>query len=313
MKAVLPTPAQLRAFVAVADHLHFSDAAAALRMSQPAVSAAVAGLEATLGCTLVERSTRHVLLTPAGEAVAERARAVLGTLDDIGRLAAGARRPLTGVLRLGVIPTAAPYLLPGVLRAFARQLPDLEPAVHEEQTEVLLDRLQAGRVDAAVLALPADPARPGSLVELPLYDEDFLLVLPASSPLAGTGPVPLGTLADLDLLLLAEGHCLRDQTLDVCRQVGVQPERGTTAASLATIVQLVAAGLGATLLPATAVPVEAQRAELAVLPLAAPVPGRRIGLVHRASSPRSSEFAQLAGVIRQAVGESGLPARPVAP
>lgn len=296
---------QLRAFAALAEHLHFRDAAAALRMSQPALSGAVAALEASLGAQLVERTTRRVMLTCAGERVAEHARRVLDCMDDLTRAAAVAREPLTGPLRLGVIPTVAPYLLPALLRPLRERFPSLEPQVHEEQTEDLLDGLLAGRLDLVLLAL-----LPGwrGLATLPLYDEDFALVVPAGHPLAGRRDVDRSALATLEVLLLDEGHCLRDQTLDVCREVGASERHGTRAASLSTLVQLVAGGLGVTLLPETAAPVETRRGSgLAVARFAAPAPTRRVGLAYRASSGRAEEFAMLAASIRRAIRARRLP------
>jgi LysR family hydrogen peroxide-inducible transcriptional activator len=296
---------QLRAFAALADHLHFRDAASALRMSQPALSGAVAALEESLGAQLVERTTRRVMLTPAGERVAEHARQVLDRLDHLIRAAVVARRPLTGPLRLGVIPTVAPYLLPVLLRPLRERFPDLEPHVHEEQTEDLLDGLHAGRLDLLLLALL--PGWRGVAVR-PLYDEHFTLVVPEGHPLAGQVDLDRSVLADLAVLLLDEGHCLRDQTLDVCGEAGASEHAGTRAASLATLVQLVAGGLGVTLLPETAVPVETRRGSgLAVARFAAPAPARRVGLVYRGSSGRADEFGVLAASIRRAIRSRRLP------
>ncbi|MYS63617.1 LysR family transcriptional regulator [Streptomyces sp. SID5473] len=247
-----PSLSQLRAFTAVAEHLHFRDAAAAIGMSQPALSGAVSALEETLGVQLVERTTRKVLLSPAGERLAARAKAVLDAVGELLEEAAAVRAPFTGVLRLGVIPTVAPYLLPDVLRLVHGTYPDLDLQVHEEQTSSLLDGLAAGRLDLLLLAVPLGV--PG-VTEIPLFDEDFVLVTPEGHPLGGRRDLSREVLRELPLLLLDEGHCLRDQALDVCREAG-RDERApvtTTAAGLATLVQLVAGGLGVTLLPRTAV------------------------------------------------------------
>ena len=306
-----PTVSQLRAFATVAEYLHFRDSAAVLGMSQPALSGAIAALEESLGTQLVERTTRKVLLTPSGERVAGHARRVLGALDDLVAEAAAARVPFTGRLKLGVIPTLAPYLLPALLRPLKERFPELDLFVHEEQTGVLLDGIAAGRLDLGLLALPA--ARPG-IGEIPLYDEDFLLIAPADSPAlpAADRPVPREVLRDQEILLLEEGHCLRDQALDVCAEVGASGSGSTRAASLSTLVQLVAGGLGVTLLPETAVAVDARPGSgLAARRFAGPAPSRRIGLVHRTSSARAEEFAQLAAAMRAAVAEAGLPVRSV--
>ncbi|MFD8077442.1 LysR substrate-binding domain-containing protein [Streptomyces sp. NPDC059718] len=291
----------MRAFAAVAEHLHFRDAAAAIGTSQPALSGAVAALEEALGVVLVERTTRKVLLTSAGERVAVRARAVLGAVGDLLDEAEAARAPFTGVLRLGVIPTVAPYLLPTVLRLAHDTYPELDLQVHEEQTSSLLEGLTAGRLDLLLLAVPLGvPA----VAELPLFDEDFVLVTPRDHWLAGRMDIPRTALRQLDLLLLEEGHCLRDQALDVCREAGRTEgaTATTTAAGLSTLVQLVAGGLGVTLLPRTAVPVETGRsAELATGYFADPAPSRRIALAMRAGTARAEEFEAFASALRGAL------------
>ncbi|SEG34278.1 LysR family transcriptional regulator, hydrogen peroxide-inducible genes activator [Thermomonospora echinospora] len=291
----------MRAFLALAEHLHFRDAAAVLGMSQPALSGAVAALEHALNTRLVERTTRKVLLTPAGERVARRAESVLAELDRLVDEVHAARGPLVGPLRLGVIPTVAPYLLPAVLPRLARDFPELELSVREQQTDHLVTELLAGRLDAVLLALPVTAS---GVVELPLYEEDFLLVAPSAQPI-GPAPVPRRVLGELEVILLNEGHCLRDQALDVCREAGGRATAATYAAGLATLVQLVSGGLGVTLLPQTALPVETRRADgVAVYRFADPAPGRRIGLVHRATSPRAAEFEVLARSVRAAVAEA---------
>lgn len=291
----------MRAFAAVAEHLHFRDAAAAIGTSQPALSGAVAALEETLGIVLVERTTRKVLLTSAGERVATRARAVLEAVGDLLDEAEAARAPFTGVLRLGVIPTVAPYLLPTVLRLVHDTYPKLDLQVHEEQTSSLLEGLAAGRLDLLLLAVPLGVP---SVVELPLFDEDFVLVTPRDHWLAGRMDIPREALRQLDLLLLEEGHCLRDQALDVCREAGRTEgaAAGTTAAGLSTLVQLVAGGLGVTLLPRTAVPVETGRsADLATGYFAHPAPSRRVALAMRAGTARAEEFETFASALRGAL------------
>ncbi|MGW7239919.1 LysR substrate-binding domain-containing protein [Streptomyces sp. NPDC054804] len=295
-----PSLAQLRAFAAVAEHLHFRDAAAAIGMSQPALSGAVSALEETLGVTLLERTTRKVLLSPAGERLAVRARAVLEEMRSLLAEAEAVRAPFTGALRLGVIPTVAPYLLPTVLRLVHDRYPDLDLQVHEEQTASLLDGLTAGRLDLLLLAVPL--GIPG-VVELPLYDEDFLLVTPLDQPLGGRTGIAREALRELNLLLLDEGHCLRDQALDICREAGRKDAPvTTTAAGLATLVQLVAGGLGCTLLPHTAVRVETSRSDrLLTGTFAEPAPSRRIALAMRAGAARGAEYRELADALREAL------------
>ncbi|MGA5868830.1 LysR substrate-binding domain-containing protein [Streptomyces cinereoruber] len=304
-----PSLSQLRAFAAVAEHLHFRDAAAAIGMSQPALSGAVSALEEALGVQLLERTTRKVLLSPAGERLAVRARTVLDAVAELMEEAEAARAPFTGALRLGVIPTVAPYLLPTVLRLVHRRYPDLDLQVHEEQTSSLLEGLAAGRLDLLLLAVPLGV--PG-VTEVPLFDEDFVLVTPSEHPLAGRDDIPREALKELRLLLLDEGHCLRDQALDICREAGRSEgaEVTTTAAGLATLVQLVAGGLGVTLLPRTAVPVEtARNTALGTGRFAAPAPSRRIALAMRTGAARQGEFEELAEALRGAMEE--LPVRVV--
>ncbi|MEU1077038.1 MULTISPECIES: LysR substrate-binding domain-containing protein [unclassified Streptomyces] len=302
-----PSLAQLRAFAAVAEHLHFRDAAAAIGMSQPALSGAVSALEEALGVQLLERTTRRVLLSPAGERLAVRAKAVLDAVGVLLEEAEAVRAPFTGVLRLGVIPTVAPYLLPTVLRLVHERYPELDLQVHEEQTSSLLDGLAAGRLDVLLLAVPLGV--PG-VTELPLFDEDFVLVMPSEHWLGGREDVPREALRELDLLLLDEGHCLRDQALDICREAGRDEGAAvtTTAAGLSTLVQLVAGGLGVTLLPRTAVRVETDRNERLVTGyFAEPAPSRRVALAIRSGAARQAEFEEFAGALRGAMG--GLPVR----
>ncbi|MER7759163.1 LysR substrate-binding domain-containing protein [Streptomyces sp. NPDC097619] len=296
-----PTLAQLRAFAAVAEHLHFRDAAAAIGMSQPALSGAVSALEEALGVQLLERTTRKVLLSPAGERIAARARTVLDAMAALTEEAEAVRAPFTGALRLGVIPTVAPYLLPTVIGLIHRRYPQLDLQVHEEQTHSLLDGLASGRLDLLLLAVPLGV--PG-VTELPLFDEDFVLVAPRGHPLAGRRDIPREELRGLHLLLLDEGHCLRDQALDICREAGRTEgaDVTTTAAGLSTLVQLVAGGLGVTLLPRTALRLETTRNDhLATGWFAEPAPSRRIALAMRTGTARQGEFGQFAAALREAV------------
>lgn len=302
-----PSLAQLRAFAAVAEQLHFRDAATAIGMSQPALSGAVSALEDALGVQLLERTTRKVLLSPAGERLAARARTVLDAVGAFMEEADAVRAPFTGVLRLGVIPTVAPYLLPTVLRLVHESYPALDLQVHEEQTSSLLDGLTQGRLDLLLLAVPL--GAPG-VTEIPLFDEDFVLVTPSDHWLAGRGDIPRAALRELELLLLDEGHCLRDQALDICREAGRTDGAPvtTSAAGLSTLVQLVGGGLGVTLLPRTALRVETGRNDqLSTGYFADPAPSRRIALAMRAGAARQGEFEEFAVALRGAL--RGLPVR----
>lgn len=290
-----PTIAGLRAFVAVAEKRHFGSAATTLGVSQSTLSQALAALETGLGAQLIERSTRRVFLTTEGTQLLPRAQAVIEAVDEFTAAAAGVSDPLQASMRLGLIPTVAPYVLPTMLAGLAQQLPALTLRVIEDQTERLLTVLREGALDAALIALPADAA---GITAVPIYDEDFVLVLPPGHPLSGKSRVPATALAQLPLLLLDEGHCLRDQALDICHKAGVRAQLANTrAASLATAVQCVTGGLGVTLIPQSAVPVEAARSRLGLAQFATPRPGRRIGLVFRASSGRDESYRQLAGMI----------------
>jgi LysR family transcriptional regulator, hydrogen peroxide-inducible genes activator len=298
-KSFQPTLAGLRAFTAVAEKHHFGSAATALAVSQSTLSQSLSALEAGLGTHLVERSTRRVRVTREGMQLLPLAQAVVEAAEAFTAAAAGTSDPLQGTLRLGMIPTVAPYVLPAVLAGLTSRLPGLTLRVIEDQTERLLSALRGGALDAALIALPADT---GGITEVPIYEEDFLLAVPPGHPLSGKRRVPASALADLPLLLLDEGHCLRDQALDVCQKAGVRAELADTrAASLATAVQCVTGGLGVTLIPQSAAPVEAARSQLGLAQFAAPRPGRRIGLVFRSTSGRDESYRRLAGIIGESI------------
>lgn len=305
----VPSVTQLRVFLAVAERLHFRSAAADLGLSQPSLSQALATLEEGLGLRLVERNTRSVLVTPAGERLLPYARAGVAAMDAVTDAAAGSSGPLFGPLRIGVIPTAAPYLLPGLLPALAENFPDLRPRIVEDQTSRLLDGLRSGSVDLAVLALPADTA---GIEEIPLYHEPFALLLPAEHELVGRDDLPLDILGEVPLLLLDEGHCLRGQTLDLCRQVSARVlGRGDTrAASLTTAVRCVAGGLGVTLVPESAVESESRDPGIGVARFAEPRPGRTMGLVLRSATSGDEAYAEFGRVVAE-VAERTFGATPV--
>ncbi len=304
-----PTVAQLRAFVAVADFQHFREAAASLGVSQPTLSQSLANMEQRLGVTLIERNPRKVLVTADGAHLLPLAKQAVAAVDAF-RTAALPDTWLAGPLHVGVIPTVAPYLLPALLPSIGREAPDLQLHVHEDQTDRLLNALAAGSVDVAVLALPTSDTR---VTTLPLYDEDFVVAVPARHAWDGANDITPTSLQDEQLLLLEEGHCLRDQVVEVCVQSGVTTagEANARAASLSTIVHLVSAGLGMTVLPASAVDAEARGARLGIATFMSPAPGRRIGLVWRKSSTRTEEFEDLADIIKRGV-VSGMPAVRVA-
>jgi len=288
----------LEYLVAIADHLHFGRAAEASFVSQPTLSTQLRKLETELGVTLVERSRSGVMLTPAGEAVVERARAVLRETSDIRDIARHAADPEAASIRMGLFPTLGPYLLPHVVPAVREQFPKLELLLVEEKTEIVLHRLADGALDVGVLALPIHDAK---LHIEPLFTEDFLLAVPRSHPLADHhGPVDLTTITGEQVLLLEEGHCLRDQALSVCRIAGAGERSGFRATSLETLRQMVAAGVGMTLLPELAVrPPVPESPDVALLRFSEPVPSRRIAMTWRRSSTYGDLLTRLAGVFRE--------------
>lgn len=288
----------LEYLVALADHRHFGRAAAACYVSQPTLSTQVKKLESELGVALVERGSRSVLLTPAGTAVVEQARHLLDDADQIRDIARAAADPESGTLRLGLFPTISAYLLPHVMDGLRARFPRLELHLVEEKTPRLIERLKEGSLDAAVLALPVVEE---SLVAEPLFREDFLLAMPVGHPLAAGAPGPLqaSVLADLELLLLEDGHCLREQALDVCHRSGGRERPGFRATSLETLRHMVATGGGVTLLPRLSVsPPVPSYDGLVLRELAQPTPHRDIALVSRASSASASLFRELATVLR---------------
>lgn len=288
MKA-LPTLRQLRYLVALAEHCHFGKAAEACFATQSTLSAGLQELEALLGVILVERTKRRVMLTPLGEEVVARARQVLQGAEDIVDIAQAAREPLSGVLRLGVIPTIGPYLLPTALPRLRAAYPRLKLHLREDLTARLLEALAAGQIDVALLALPYEADGVTTLV---LGDDPFLFAAPAGHPLAAKTSISNADLAGVELLLLEEGHCLREHALAACRLTG-KASTALMATSLHTLVQMVANGLGVTLLPLLAVDGEVLRGtDLVTRPLAEPA-SRQIGLAWRASSPRALEFRLL--------------------
>ncbi|GFK19070.1 hydrogen peroxide-inducible genes activator [Corynebacterium glutamicum] len=305
-KEYRPTLAQLRTFVTIAECKHFGTAATKLSISQPSLSQALVALETGLGVQLIERSTRKVIVTPAGEKLLPFAKSTLDAAESFLSHAKGANGSLTGPLTVGIIPTAAPYILPSMLSIVDEEYPDLEPHIVEDQTKHLLALLRDGAIDVAMMALPSEA--PG-MKEIPLYDEDFIVVTAADHPFAGRQDLELSALEDLDLLLLDDGHCLHDQIVDLCRRGDINPISSTTAvtraSSLTTVMQLVVAGLGSTLVPISAIPWECTRPGLATANFNSDVTAnRRIGLVYRSSSSRAEEFEQFALILQRAFQEA---------
>jgi len=288
------TMKHLRYFDALAQHGHFGRASEACAISQPALSLQMKELEELLEAPLIERGTRHVRLTSLGEAFAMRARDILSSVDGLYEFAR-AQRPLGGRLRIGVIPTIAPYLLPGAIAALGAHFPDVELRPREAVTQVLIDDLTSGRLDTAILALPVSEP---SLEEHALFDEEFVLVRAAED---AKKPVPNAEkLREMRLLLLEEGHCFRDQALSFCRMPSSRPNDLIECSSLSTLVQMVGAGMGVTLVPDMAVCVETQLASVSVARLPRPRPARTVGMVWRKTNPLSDQLADVAAIVRAA-------------
>lgn len=285
---------QIRYFDAIARLGTFSAAAQACAVTQPALSMQIKELEEIAGTPLLERRPRGVRLTAFGEMVHARAQAMLAILEDLDDLARAAGGQPAGKLRLGVIPTIAPYLLPGIVTRLARQFPGLSPILRESMTSRLIEELSDGRIDAAILALPVSEP---SLTEVALFTERFVLIRP---PEDADKPVPdRDKLREMRLLLLEEGHCFRDQALSFCDMPSTQPREMLDASSLSTLVQMVGVGVGVTLIPEMAVPIETRSASVAVARFRDPQPTRRIGMVWRKSSAMEAQLMQIAEVVRE--------------
>ncbi len=284
---------QLRYFDALARLGHFGRAAEACAISQPALSMQIKEMEEALGGVLLERNARQVVLTRFGEQLAERVREILRSVDELGDFARASRDKLTGRLRLGMIPTIAPYLLPKVIGSLTRKHPEIDIHVRESKTPTLIEELVEGRLDAAIVALPVSEP---SLTEVALFAENFLLVRP---PEYEGAAVPSGEmLREMRLLLLEEGHCFRDQALSFCNMQA--PREMLDASSLSTLVQMVGAGMGVTLIPEMAVGVETRSASVSLARFADPQPQRTVGMVWRKTSPLAKQLMQISEIVGSA-------------
>lgn len=299
----------LRYLLALAEHRHFGRAAAASFVSQPTLSTQIRKLEEELGVTLVERMPRRVLLTETGREIVARARDVLNEVEQIRGIARRTRDPEAGTVRLGIFPTLGPYLLPHVVPAIRERFPKLELLLVEEKTEEVLKRLREGKLDAGVLALPIHD---DSLHAEFLFEEPFLLAVPSEHLLAAKSALKLSELEDESLLLLEDGHCLRDQALEVCHMAGAGEKNGFRATSLETLRQMVASGVGITLLPVLAVqPPVAQAGNLRLIEFRGRSPSRRIAMLWRKSSALAPFLKRLAQVFRELPPALLDPHRPV--
>ena len=284
---------QLRYFEALARQGHFGRAADACAISQPALSMQIKELEETLGTDLFERGPRQVRLTNFGEAFALRVRDILRAVDELGDLARASQHRLVGRLRIGVIPTIAPYLLPAIIGNLTRMHEGLEIHVRETLTSKLVHELAEGRLDTAIVALPVSEP---SLSEVALFSENFVLVRPGEDE---GKPVPnREALREMRLLLLEEGHCFRDQALSFCNMHSAVPRELLDGSSLSTLVQMVSAGIGVTLIPEMALGVETRSASVSVARFQSVQPSRTIGMIWRKTSPLAKQFLQISDIVR---------------
>jgi LysR family transcriptional regulator, hydrogen peroxide-inducible genes activator len=298
---------QLRYFEALARHGHFGRAADACAISQPALSMQIRELEEELGAALFERGARQVRLTGFGEEFALRVRGIQRSLDELGDLARASRDRLVGRLRIGVIPTVAPYLLPTIIGNLTKMYAGLDIHVRETVTPKLIQELTEGRLDTAIVALPVSEP---SFAEVALFAEDFVLVRPRADE---GKPVPnVDTLAEMRLLLLEEGHCFRDQALSFCNRLSSPPRELLDCSSLSTLVQMVSAGVGITLIPEMAVSVETRSASVSVSRFRHPKPSRTIGMIWRKTSPLAKQLLQMSEVVRQSAETLRKQQRPAA-
>lgn len=294
---------QLRYLSALAEHGHFGRAAQACAITQPALSIQIRDLEALVQAPLVERDTRRIRMTQLGQALVARANTILGEIDEIEELVRAARGRLTGELRLGVIPTIAPYLLPQVVTALERHLPDLDVLPREAITGSLLADILDHNLDAAIVSLPISEPR---LHEMALFEEEFVLV---RSPAEAGTPIPsLSQLKEMRLLLLGEGHCFRDQAIALC-DLPTPGRAILEGSSLSTLVQMVGAGIGVTLIPEMAISFETGSARVSVERFDAPPPRRTIGMVWRKSNPMAEQLSQIGDMLQMLHRAGGDPPR----
>ena len=299
---------QLQYAVAVADHLSFSRAAKACHVSQPSLSAQLMELETALGVRLFERDRRGVVMTPAGRTIITAARSALLEASSVLATARRSKDPLAGPLRLGIIPTIAPYLLPALTPVLRANLPNLTAFWTEERTDTLVEALDRGHLDGMVVALEA---RIGTVESEVIAKDSYLLAARPDDPLnASAGPVPLTALEGREVLLLDDGHCMRDHALAICSKAKAH-ELAFRATSLATLTQIVASGTGITVIPELAAAAESQRSGLQMKRFAAPEPYRTIGLAWRRHSPFAAAMHRLAEIFREAYPKSNIPRKPV--
>lgn len=295
MTVFLPTLKQLQYLVALKDHGHFGKSADACFVTQSTLSAGLRELESLIGITLVERTRRVVRFTPLGDRIAEKARRVLREAEELGDLVKASGQPLSGELRMSVIPTIAPFLLPRILPKLREDYPDLKLFLREEPSAAACESLHTGHVDCVLLALPYAC---GEVEAASLFDDRLYVAFPGVEPLPPT--VTADAIAPDRLLLLEDGHCLKDHALSACNRPELRAEAMMLGTSLHTLVQMVDNGLGVTLLPEMAIEAGIlQNTRIQARPLSAAHPSRNIALVWRKASPRTKEFDLLADALRQ--------------
>lgn len=285
---------QIRYFETLSRTLHFGRAAKALHISQPALSAQIAQMEAFFETTLFLRTPGGISLTADGELVGERVKRILAEVHDLEGMAARGKATLTGRLRVGMIATVAPYILPHLLSHLTERYPELDCEVRESMTDRLLSDLNRGEIDCAIVALPIGEE---GFETLPLFDDPFFLAAPAAIADRLSNPFPPVLLGKERIILLEEGHCLRSHALDVCRLAGGQEIATLGATSLTTVLRMVAGGLGATLIPKLAINDETRGGGIAILPFEAPAPFRRLVLAFRPTTARLADLQAFAEAI----------------
>lgn len=286
---------QLKYFEALAEHKHFGRAANASAISQPALSMQIKDLETELEAPLFERNAKEIQLTAFGETFSHRAKEILRSVDELEDFVQASKKGSIGRIRIGIIPTIAPYLLPSIIANLTHVNPEIEIHIRETMTQKLVEELKQGKLDTAILALPiSDPA----FVEVPLMDEEFLLVRPKADE---TKPIPNSeTLSQMRLLLLEEGHCFREQAISFCNMQSNLPRESLDGSSLSTLVQMVSSGIGVTLIPEMAVDVETRSANVCVAGFEKSKPTRTIGMIWRKTSPLSDRFLEISEIVKQA-------------
>ncbi|ODU20820.1 MAG: LysR family transcriptional regulator [Sphingomonas sp. SCN 67-18] len=298
MSTYLPTLKQLQYLVALSEHGHFGRAADACFVTQSTLSAGIRELESLIGITLVERTRRVVRFTPLGESIAEKARKVLREAEELSDMARAAGKPLSGEMRMSVIPTIAPFLLPRILPRLRRERPELKLYLREEPSGAACESLHRGQVDCVLLALPYAC---GEIEAAPLFDDRLFVAFPKGEPHDPPPSIPPEAIDETRLLLLEDGHCLKDHALAACNRPELRAEATMLGTSLHTLVQMVDNGLGITMLPEMALNAGIlDNTDIIARPLDADHPSRQIALAWRRGSPRHKDFELLAGILRAA-------------